>query len=303
MENSFFLRIEILLFFSSIWYILFYIYTHIYGWYSSIKKIVKTPSERTKEIEQRMTNNSAEPASISTKKDEEENVYDSDEVYSLEETIWEYLSPETPKIEEIQASPVRTEDKVKITALLKKEAIHYSRWEYDLAKNLIIEWLAIDKHNKELNLELANIYNKQKEYKKSEYIYRDLIEYLEDDYEILKKLGFVLALQAKYKDAIRVYKDAYDKRKDDLEVIDILSELNYEIGDYETALIFLSDYLKQKPRDFEKIVLKAYSYDNLWNSEKALEQYKKFIDLQPYNKEVADRIRELEYNLKHSEII
>lgn len=298
MENSFFLRIEILLFFSSIWYILYYIYTHIYDWYSSIKKIVKTPSERTKEIEQRVANNSAEPASILTTKGEEKNVYDSDEVYPLEETIWEYLSPENSKNKEIQASPVRTEDKVKITAILKKEAIHYSRWEYDLAKNLIIEWLAIDKHNKELNLELANIYNKQKEYKKSEYIYRDLIEHLEDDYEILKRLGFVLALQTKYKDAIRVYKDAYDKRKDDLEVIDILSELNYEIGDYETALIFLSDYLKQKPRDFEKIVLKAYSYDNLWNYEKALEYYKKFIDLQPYNKEVADRIREIEYNLK-----
>jgi len=62
---------------------------------------------------------------------------------------------------------------------------------------------------------LANIYNKQSEYKKSEFIYRELIENQKEDFDLLKKLGFVLALQKKYKDSIRVYKEALEKKSND----------------------------------------------------------------------------------------
>jgi hypothetical protein len=36
--------------------------------------------------------------------------------------------------------------------------------------------LSIDKYNKELNLELAYIYEKEKKYSNAEYIYKDLLD-------------------------------------------------------------------------------------------------------------------------------
>ena len=44
-------------------------------------------------------------------------------------------------------------------------------------------------------MELASIYEREKNYKNAQYIYEDLIEKLEDNYEVLKKLAFSLALQ------------------------------------------------------------------------------------------------------------
>jgi predicted ribonuclease toxin of YeeF-YezG toxin-antitoxin module len=50
---------------------------------------------------------------------------------------------------------ITDEEKSKLNELLKKIKINISKGEYDLAKNLIVEGLAIDKFNVELNMELA----------------------------------------------------------------------------------------------------------------------------------------------------
>jgi tetratricopeptide (TPR) repeat protein len=86
---------------------------------------------------------------------------------------------------------------------------------------------------------------------------------LKEDFEILKKLGFVLALQKKYKDSIRVYKEAYEKRKNDPGIIDILCDLTYEVEDYNSTIKFTKKFLADKPRDVEKMYLQAHSYDHL----------------------------------------
>jgi hypothetical protein len=46
----------------------------------------------------------------------------------------------------------------------------------------------LDKYNVDLNMELANIYEKEKNYLNAEYIYKDLLEHLKVDFKIMKKL-------------------------------------------------------------------------------------------------------------------
>ena len=186
------------------------------------------------------------------------------------------------------------EDKIKITEILRKEAIAYQKGEYKKAKALIVEWLALDKKNRLLNLELANIYNKESEFKKSEYIYRELIENSHDDFELLKKLWFVLALQKKYKDSIRVYKEAYEKKSNDPWVVDILSDLTFEVKDYESSLKFTKQYLKEKPRDTEKLQIEGLCYEALWEKNNAMHSFQKILELQPYNEEILEKVQLLQ---------
>ncbi len=71
-----------------------------------------------------------------------------------------------------------TNNKHKVISILKRVKINISKWYIDTAKNLIVEWLSLDKYNRELNLELAIIYEKEHNYINAEYIYKDLLEIL-----------------------------------------------------------------------------------------------------------------------------
>ncbi len=262
MENLFFLRIEIVILIISIIYFFYYIIDNISNVFKRAKRVLKTSNKKT----------------ITTiKKPVNENVL-------IDDTgiIWE-------KMNIWDSSHLSSDKKMKITDILRREAILYQREDYHKAKNLIIEWLALDKYNRQLNLELANIYNKEGDFKKSEYIYRDLIENQSEDFDLLKKLWFVLALQKKYKDSIRVYKDAYEKKPNDPWVVDILSDLTFEVEDYEWAIKYLKQYLKEKPRDVEKLILLSYSYENIWEFNNALTYYGRVLEMQPYNDEALER--------------
>lgn len=267
MENSFFLKTEIIIFLISLWYIIYYSLYKIRNF--TFKKERKLKNNNWKIIQKKDNKKESEISTI------------------IKET----------KFEVEQDVNIKTEDKIKISELLRKQSVYYERWDYETAKWLIVEWLALNKDNKQLNLELANIYNKQSEYKKSEFIYRELIEREKEDFDLLKKLGFVLALQKKYKDSIRVYKEALEKKPNDNWIIDILSDLSFEVEDFEWTIKFAKKTIKDKPKDTEKLQLIAYSYDYLWKIENALNYYNKILDLQPYNSKILDRVAEIEENL------
>jgi len=78
-------------------------------------------------------------------------------------------------------------------------------------------------------LELANIYQKEKKYRNAEYIYFDLIETKGDNFEILKSLGYILAIQNKLNKSIKIYEKALARRNNDTEILEMLTDLNFEV--------------------------------------------------------------------------
>ncbi len=272
MENLFFLRTEIIILLISSVYAIYYILENLHLFFKKAWRVLK--------------------------KNPKKNIQSKKPVHqaSLIEQAQIPLAPDVnTRWESQHLSP---EKKMKITDILRKEAIHYQRWEYTKAKNLIIEWLALDKYNRQLNLELCNIYNKEWDFKKSEYIYRELIEHQSEDFDLLKKLWFVLALQKKYKDSIRVYRDAYDKKPNDPGVVDILSDLTFEVEDYKWAILYTKQFLKEKPRDVEKLLLLSYAYENNWELNNALTYYNRVLEMQPYNSEALERVKIIEEKIK-----
>ncbi len=193
-----------------------------------------------------------------------------------------------------QKYQISLEEKNKVLELLKKIKVNISKGEYDLAKNLIVEWLAIDKFNIDLNLELSWIYIQEKEYHKAEYIYKDLLLVHEWDFEVLKKLSYVLTMQEKYDLAIEMYKKANDIKSDDNEVINMLAHLYYYKWMYVDAISYLKLYLKDHSRDSENIILLWASYRNIGKILDAINTYKRVLEIDPYNTEVKKEIAELE---------
>ena len=263
MENTF-TRIEIIIFFISLIYFFYYIIEKFVLTYLNIKKIIKpdrkTLEEKAKKIKEKANQNQTKQKKKTA-------------------TLVK-LSPEQNK---------------KIKEIIKRVQINTSKWYFDTAKNLIVEWLAIDKYNKELNIELAFIYESDKDYKKAEFIYRDLLEVQEDTFAILKKLGYNLALQRKFEESLAVFLEAHNKRKNDIETIETIADLMYELKYYKKALKFIKLFLKENPRNTEKLKMKAYCYEVLWKSNDALEAYNRVLELQPYNSQIIEKVKYLEW--------
>jgi len=263
MENTFFLRIEIIVFILSLWYITYYLYEKILTIFKNIKNII---SPDKKHIENRI-----------------------EKIKNIDKTKKE----KTKKTEE-KTKTITAKDSKKIAEIIKRVKINKSKWYFDTARSLIIEWLSIDKINKDLNLELASIYEEEKDYKKAEYIYIDLLDAYKDNFEVLKKLWYNLAIQQRYEDSINVYLKAHNKVKWDIEIVEFLADLTYQIKFYKKSLKYTKLFLKQNPRNTEKLKMKAFCYEALGETIDAINTYKKVLELQPYNSQVQEKITYLE---------
>lgn len=264
MGNLFFIKLEIYIFILSLLYLLYYSSTKFYVIYFKLKKIIK-------------------PEKIENKKSALNRV-------SLNTNTRESV---VKKNEDVKISQ---ENKDKLVDIVKRVKINSSKWYYDFAKNLIVEWLSIDKFNKDLNFQLAFIYEKEGKYLNAEYIYRDLLEVIKVDYEIMKKLWFVLALQNKLAESLEIYESIHKKKMADDEVIDILAELAFNMQDYKKALKYANLYLVSKPRDVDKLFIKAKSLDEMRKTQESYIVYKRILELQPYNTKIKDIIHEFESN-------
>ncbi len=263
MEHSILLSFEVVLFFLSLGYLIYYLGEKLImkKWFSFDRFKTRRNIRVEKTLEKTIKKKSSKKSQKSA------------------------IAKDTSKISEKQ--------KLRLIEIQKRVQINSAKWYFDTAKNLIVEWLAIDNINKDLNLELANIYEKEKNYKNAQYIYEDLISRLEDNYEVIKKLAYSLALQWKFKKSIKQYEIAFKKRKADMEVIDALANLYFESGDHDKCLKFTKIYIMEKPRNVDKLMMKWLCLEKLGQNSDAVESYKKILQLQPYNSDVIKRVKEL----------
>ena len=258
MENTIFIKLEVIIMLISLWYMLYYLFEKSYSIYFKVKNIV-TPS--TKET--------------STRRGKKMKISSSDN--SVKKT-------------DIKLTQL---EKDKLADIIKRAKTNASKWYFDSCKHLIVEWLAIDKYNKELNIELAWIYEKEHNYKNAEFIYIDLIEAIWTEVSVMKKLWFIHALQHELEASLNIYEKVYKKTKNDTEVLNMLADITFELHQYDKALKYVKILLKDKPRNVDRLLLQAVCYENLQKFTEAFEVYKRIVELQPYNTLARNKLNEL----------
>lgn len=186
-------------------------------------------------------------------------------------------------IDTYEKDEIWLEEKQKLSELVRKVKVAISKWDYDIAKNLVIEGMLIDKFNKELNIELASLYVLENNYLKAEYIYKDLLLVHDDDFDVLKKLAYALSMQEKYPLAIEIYKKALSINPKDLDITNMLASLTYYNSSYTEAIEYLKKYLKEKPKDKDNLFLLASCYKNIWKMEERANVLRRILEIDPYN--------------------
>lgn len=218
-------------------------------------------------------------------------------------------SEEIPSEEEEESfsSGPSTEDRQQAGEIAKLAKTKIARGEFTEAKGKIIEGLAFDKFDKELNCLLASLYERDKDFKKAELVYKDLIVVHDTDPEIYMKLGFALSMQAKYEIAFEIYRKLHAITDGADEAIEMLANLAYQLERYEETRNSAKEYLRNHPRNVEMLNLLAFSQANLGERREALETLDKLRVIDPYNakiREFAEKIAlelELEGNFGNNE--
>ncbi len=260
------LQLEIITFFASFFYIVYYFSDSIF-WLYKKKKLEALERIQRQKLRKKQLKSEEEP-----------------KIPGLE-----WHAPEKKKQE-----PVSHEHWEQIREISKRAQINISRGYYESARSLIIEWLALKKHDKDLNLLLADVYERERKYQNAEFIYRDLLDEHEDDEYILQRLWNIYVLRWKNKKALNCYSEALKFDRTNTEILDILTHLHLEELDYKKALKYANLYLKEKPRNAEKLSIRGYSQEKLWKNIEAIKAYEEVLKIQPYNNEIIDRIKALQ---------
>lgn len=220
------------------------------------------------------------------------------EVVPEEETSEGADESETEDENETFASGPSTEDRQQAGEIAKLAKTKIARGEFTEAKGKIIEGLAFDKFDKELNCLLASLYERDKDFKKAELVYKDLIVVHDTDPEIYMKLGFALSMQAKYEIAFEIYRKLHAITDGADEAIEMLANLAYQLERYEEARNSAKEYLRNHPRNVEMLNLLAFSQANLGERREALETLDKLRVIDPYNAKIREFAEKLALELE-----
>ncbi len=267
MENLLLLRIELLIFISSLSYSIYFWFSYFYSVFKKVKNIVSTPKDSKKEKKVQVVSINKESSKATLQKKESE------------------------------AKSLTEEEKIKISEILKRIRINIEKWYLDSAKVLIIEWLTIDKYSKELNMELGSIYEQEKNFKNAELIYKDISMIIQDNTAILAKLWYVLSMQWNLKESVIIYEQVHQRKQSDNDVIETLAHLTFEIQDFEKSLKFIILVLKEKPKNVDMMRKKAFALERVWKLKDSIKVYEEILYIRPYDVNAIDNVKRLEQNI------
>lgn len=190
------------------------------------------------------------------------------------------------------------DEKQYLTELIKTIKTRIARGEFNEARARIIEGLSIEKFNKELNCLLASLYEKDRDYKKAELIYKDLILMNDTDPELYLKLGFALSIQGKYEIAYEIYKRLLFLDEHSTETVDMLANLGHQLGHHRESNEYAYLFLKKNPHNTDILYLTAINHINLEERIPALVSLKKIRTIDPYNSKIQELIKKIELELE-----
>lgn len=170
--------------------------------------------------------------------------------------------------------------------------------DYTGARSHIIEGLMIDRHNQELNILLAQLYEKEFDFEKAEILFRDLILHHDPKKaDLYVYLGNNLIFQKKQTLAYDIFKKWLEKEPRSIELLQTLAELGYELHEYEESLLYARHLTEAQPKHIRAHEILALSNLQVGSDQKAYDTFLSLRKLDPYNQVVLAWLPKVEEKL------
>lgn len=198
----------------------------------------------------------------------------------------------------IPKKKLKASEKQALEWLIKKIKAKLAVQEYEEARSAIIEWLIIDRHNVELNILMAQLYEKENDFEKAEILFRDLILHHDPSKaDIYIYLGNNLVHQSKHNLAYDIFKKWLEKEPRNSELLQTLAELGYDQHEYEESLLYSRKLSELQPKNIQAFEILWLSYLQVGSDQKAYDAFLSLRKLDPYNQVVLSWLPKVEERL------
>ncbi len=182
---------------------------------------------------------------------------------------------------------ISAKDKLALQNIFKSVQAKLVVREYEEARSQIIEWLMIDRHNEELNILLAQLYEMEQDFDKAEILFRDIILHHDPKKaDAYIYLGNNLIHQGKQNLAYDIFKKWLEKEPRNPQLLETLAELGYELHEYEEALLYSRRLTEVQPKHARGYELLGLSHLQVGSDQKAYDIFLTLRKIDPYNEVV-----------------
>lgn len=217
-------------------------------------------------------------------------------VWNKEKISEEWKREEKPEFnipKQSKKKSLSPEKKERVLEIINNAKTLIARGHIDEARALIVNGLSLEKTNRELNLLMAELYEREHSFEKAEFVLKELAEADPNDVEVLTHLATVVAMQRKFEVSYEIYKKILFLAWETEETLYTLTHIASELNLTEDMYTYSKSYLKQYPKNPE--ILWLYSQAQITKGERrwAIETLIKLKNLTPYNQEIVDLISKL----------
>jgi len=186
------------------------------------------------------------------------------------------------------------ESVAQIGILMRKADTHFAREEWKETEKILIQILALDKHNPKANNLLGLTYLHRQDWKKAELIFQRSIEAEPKVASHFGNLGLAFYKQQKYPLAREAYENAIriDTHKASRWLS--LGQIFLKLKNFEAAIESFKNAVKRDHRNIDYLFALAEAYELGKNLKAAVKTYERVLELSPYNDEVKQKLKILE---------
>ena len=192
------------------------------------------------------------------------------------------LGGQVPKAVQLYEQCLRL-DPTNSAAMFELAKLHHQAQNFPAAVDNAKRAVAVDKENIWYRFLLADLYAQNQQVNEAAQVYRDVLAKWPERYEVYFDLANMLAFSGRVDDAIKVYNEQEQRFGLNEELITQEFGMLSQAGRMVEAQALVERAIKTYPNEPQYMGLLAEVYDQQGDHEKALEQYRKTLEIDPGN--------------------
>ncbi len=292
----------VLLLLFPVWFLFYFLGKQILSFY----KFIRQKIDNVKALE-KIKNDLLQQTAKETR--DENNIIISEETIIaniFETTVVDNDVKTTDKSGDINAIPawsdwsenkIIQEKQKKLLEKISYEAnIFKKEWKLEEYEKKLIEWLAIDPENLELNKELADLYFTIWNHKKALSLLKKIIEVDPEDNNVIWQIWEIYLIMGDYETAELLIEKAINLKPNNPKYYISMVEILYNTDRKKDAIATMEKIVKLRPTNSNYALTLAELYEEIEDFDNAKKYYFKVLEQEPTNDKAKRKIQEYSLN-------
>lgn len=225
------------------------------------------------------------------------NTYQSEEILEEKQSLSEENSEdkisEKPSLEELVDKEFSKKKKKMIEKIVYEALVCRKEWKLDEYEKKIIEWLAIDPNDRDLNKLLADFYFNLGNYKKALSLLKKIIEIDPQDHKAIWQIWEMYLITGDFETAELLIDKAISINQSNPKYYISMVEVLYNTDRKREAVEMMEKIVKLRPTTPSYLLTLADLYLELQDYWSAKKYYFRVLEYEPSNEKAKQKLKEL----------